>query len=175
MAEYRVCGKCGARVDPGEECRCVEERRLEIEARRSGTGRFFLYNSGGRHSIDTIGRAQVLAGEQGEPLKCYKRIREVNGAHGLFRVTVGCHVIQVKEFRFGFPEISIYRINGFEQRGDKYVAVCWKLYRETYGSREFWDTPVDTVEMLWKAVDSAVGMAETVMCIKPCYVKMEGV
>ncbi len=172
MAKYKICGKCGAHIDSGEKCKCEEERWKEIEVMRSDTGLFFLYNSGGRTSFETIGRAQVLTGKNGDPLKCYSRIKGFNGDHALCRVMDGYYVVQVKEFSFGFPEINIYQIKSFTERNSKFYAVCQKIYRESFSSREYWDTPIETVQMLREAMEAAIGMSETIMCRKPCYVKM---
>lgn len=31
MAFYRVCSECGAHLDPGERCSCIEERQKAQE------------------------------------------------------------------------------------------------------------------------------------------------
>ena len=167
MAKYRVCEICGANLDPGEKCRCEEERRKEIEVRHSETGRFLLCNSGGRRTIESIGCGQVLAGRHGELLRCYKRLGGFNWDHDFCQVEMGFYVIQAKEFSYGFPLVDVYRIEDFTERDGTYYAVCRKIFRNYHGEKVYWDTPTETVEILSDAIAAAIYMSETVMCKIP--------
>lgn len=48
MAYYKICDKCGARLDPGESCDCeeVKERQMDFLSRAikasPGTGQYFF-------------------------------------------------------------------------------------------------------------------------------------
>lgn len=127
---------------------------------RTRTGRPAMWDEGGK--LGEVGRAVVVAGQFGEPLRPLYRLWEGEGArpasrHALMPLDVGCHVIHVHADTSDLRVVAM-RITDIPQEG----LVCEARLMYTGG----WPAPG---ALLYDAIDAATSMAEEPGCLEPGY------
>lgn len=109
-----------------EEKRAVDSSYyFEVERIQEGFG---FWNSGGYNTAEYIGSSAVAAGLDGEKLRQVRYQHERNGKHSLAVVYPGCYVaIGIARDTFESDNVSVYQIQSFTQRDEKYQARCKKV------------------------------------------------